>query len=129
KQRLSLIPDLRSSKIQGQSNFVNPGLHLFNLGWDVDLTPKIKLVNNYNFMWFDKTAPLETFLFQGRIDQWIGADLCIEVEYRLLLSNNIVLALGVATLLPGKGFKDVYDRFNAHAQNLIAGFGQVELQY
>ena len=25
-QRLSLVPDLRSSKIQGQANFVNPGL-------------------------------------------------------------------------------------------------------
>jgi hypothetical protein len=129
KQRFSLIPDLRSSKIQGQSNFVNPGLHLINLGWDVDVTPKIKLVNNYNFMWFDKTAPLETFLFQGNIDRWIGADLSMGVEYRPLLSNNIVMAFGVATLLPGKGFKDIYDRFNANAQNLIAGFGQLELQY
>src|SRR6185295_13241242 len=31
-QRNSLIPDLRSSKIQGQVNFVNPGLQLFNSG-------------------------------------------------------------------------------------------------
>jgi hypothetical protein len=30
--RGSLIPDLRSSKEQGQPNFVNPGLHLFNAG-------------------------------------------------------------------------------------------------
>src|SRR5581483_5714418 len=42
----SLIPDLRSSKIQGQSNFVNPGLLLFNLGTDFDLTPKLKMINN-----------------------------------------------------------------------------------
>jgi hypothetical protein len=129
KQRLSLIPDLRSSKIQGQSNFVNPGLHLFNLGWDADITPKLKLVNNYNFMWFDKTAPLQTFLFQGQIDRWIGADLSMGVEYRPLLSNNIVLAMGFATLLPGKGFKDIYDRFNMNAQTFFAGFGQLELQY
>src|SRR5262249_2771140 len=31
-QRQSLFPDLRSSKTQGQANFVNPGLWLVNLG-------------------------------------------------------------------------------------------------
>ncbi len=129
KQRLSLVPDLRSSKIQGQSNFVNPGLHLFNVGFDVDVTPKIKWVNNANFLWFDKTASLETFLFQGQIDQWIGADLSTGIEYRPLLSNNIVCAFGFATLLPGKGFKDLYDRFNENAQFLMAGFAQVTLLY
>jgi hypothetical protein len=30
----SLIPSLRSSKIQGQANFVNPGLTLYNAGID-----------------------------------------------------------------------------------------------
>lgn len=129
KQRLSLVPNLRSSKIQGQSNFVNPGLHLFNLGFDLDLTPKTKIITNANFLWFDKTASLETFLFQGQIDQWIGADLSVGVEYRPLLSNNVVMAFGFATLLPGKGFKDVYDRFNHDAQHFLAGFAQMTLLY
>src|SRR5262249_230000 len=31
----SLIPSLRSSKIQGQANFVNPGLFLWNVGADI----------------------------------------------------------------------------------------------
>jgi hypothetical protein len=44
KQRLSIVPDLRSSKIQGQSNFVNPGLELYNIGFDVDVTPKPAVV-------------------------------------------------------------------------------------
>lgn len=39
--RLSIFPDLRSSTIEGQSNFVNPGLHLLNAGVDFDLTPKL----------------------------------------------------------------------------------------
>src|SRR5207253_1718527 len=60
-QRESLIPDLRSNKIQGQPNFVNPGLVLFNGGVDVDITPKLKMINNANFLMFDKTAVLETF--------------------------------------------------------------------
>ncbi len=41
-QRLSLVPDLRSSKIQGQANFVNPGLILPTFGMDFDLTPKLQ---------------------------------------------------------------------------------------
>ena len=65
-QRLSLVPDLRSSKIQGQANFVNPGLLLPNLGMDFDLTPKLKLITNSNLLWFDKTNVLEQFLFHGQ---------------------------------------------------------------
>jgi hypothetical protein len=37
--RQSLLPDLRSSKLEGQSNFVNPGLFLVNGGIDFELTP------------------------------------------------------------------------------------------
>jgi hypothetical protein len=129
KQRLSIIPDLRSSKIQGQSNFVNPGLELFNLGFDVDLTPKIKLINNYNLLWFDKTATLSTFLFQGNIDRFIGGDLSLGIEYRPLLSENIVMEFGIATLIPGKGFKEIYDRFNHEVNALVAGFAQIRLEY
>ena len=38
----SLVPDLRTSKIEGQANFVNPGLFLYNAGVDVDITPKLR---------------------------------------------------------------------------------------
>ena len=34
KGRSSIVPSLKSSKEQGQSNFVNPGLLLFNVGLD-----------------------------------------------------------------------------------------------
>jgi hypothetical protein len=129
KQRLSIIPDLRSSKIQGQSNFVNPGLELFNLGFDVDLTPKLKLINNYNLLWFDKTATLSTFLFQGNIDRFIGGDLSLGVEYRPLLSENIVATFGIASLIPGKGFKEIYDRFGKEVNALVAGFMELRFVY
>jgi hypothetical protein len=129
KQELSLIPNLRSSKIQGQSNFVNPGLHLFNLGFDVDVTPKLKLINNWNLLWFDKTASLETFVFQGKIDTFIGGDLSLGVEYRPLLSNNAVMTFGIATLIPGQGFKDLYDRLHQDVGGLVAGFATFTLLY
>jgi hypothetical protein len=63
----SFIPDLRSSKFEGQSNFVNPGLILFNVGVDFELTPKLRMINNLNFMWFDETTILEQFTFDGHI--------------------------------------------------------------
>jgi hypothetical protein len=50
KNANSLVPDLRSSKIQGQANFVNPGLMLGNFGIDFFLTPKLKMVNNLNLL-------------------------------------------------------------------------------
>ncbi len=127
--RFSLIPDLRASKIQGQSNFVNPGLQLFNLGVDFDLTPKLKLINNYNLEWFDKTASLETFVFQGNIRRFIGADLSTGLEYRPLLSNNVIVTAGVATLIPGDGFRDLYDRFHHVVPALVSGFVQINLLF
>src|SRR5207302_8207964 len=44
--RNSLLPDLRTSKEQGQANFVNPALLVYNIGADFDLTPKLKLITN-----------------------------------------------------------------------------------
>jgi hypothetical protein len=128
-QRFSFLPDLRSSKVQGQSNFVNPGFGLYNLGFDVEITPRLKSINNCNFMWFDKTLPLETFLFQEHIHHFIGADISTGLEYRPLLSNNILLTYGFAVLLPGQGFKDIYSRFMNVANPLISTFVQTELNF
>jgi hypothetical protein len=127
--RLSLIPDLRSSKIQGQANFDNPGLLLYNLGVDFDLTPKLKMINNYNLLWFDKTAPLETFVFQGDIERFIGADLSMGLEYRPLLSNNVIVTSGLATLLPSDGFRNLYNRFHHTTTPLLSAFVQVNLLF
>jgi hypothetical protein len=124
-QRLSLVPDLRSSKIQGQANFVNPGLILPTFAMDFELTPKLKLINNYNLLWFDKTSALQQFLFQGNIDRFIGADLGWGCEYRPLLSENLVFLGGVQMLIPGQGFRDIYNDFNNRLGTLVAGFMNV----
>jgi hypothetical protein len=130
KQRLSLVPDLRSSKFQGQSNFVNPGLYLFNLGIDFDLTPKLKLINNCNFLWFNKTQTLEQFVFQEHIRHYIGADLSVGLEYRPLLSNNLIFLGGIAGLIPGQGFKDLYDPLRGGSVGPLAmGFMDVAIVF
>ncbi|WP_020473897.1 hypothetical protein [Zavarzinella formosa] len=128
-QRNSLVPDLRSSKIQGQSNFVNPGLWLANAGLDLDLTPKLRMINNANFLWFDKTAVLEQFIFQGQMDREIGVDLSSGFEYRPLLSNNVIFLFGASTLLPANGFRQLYNRLTDHRGPLAAAFMEVVLTY
>ncbi len=129
-QRNSLVADLRSSKTQGQSNFVNPGVHVFNMiGADFDVTPKLRFITNANYMWFDKTQTLDTFLFQYGTDQRIGTDLSLGMEYRPFLNNNVIIGAGAAGLFPAAGFRDLYNRLGGRAGNLYSNFFQVVLQY
>ena len=69
-----LLPSLRSSKFEGQANFVNPGLLLYNAGADVDITPKLRGFVNLNLIRFVHTQPLELLLFQNNIHTGVGAD-------------------------------------------------------
>lgn len=128
-QRQSLVPDLRSSKIQGQANFVNPGLVLGNFGFDADVTPKLRWINNANMLFFDKTAVLERYLFDGSIDREIGVDLSTGVEYRPLLNNNVIFTAGLMGLIPGRGFKQLYGHFDRDVNGLVAGFIEMVLTY
>jgi hypothetical protein len=127
--RLSLVPDLRSSKIQGQSNFVNPGLLLYNIGFDADITPKLRMINNCNFLWFDSVEVLKQFTFDRGIDSRIGTDISSGWEYRPLLSNNVVMLFGVSTLIPGSGFKSLYDRKDNSVNPPVAAFVQMNLAF
>lgn len=127
--RDSLLADLRPDKIESQANFVNPGLMLFNLGVDFDLTPKVKMINNVNFLWFDETDSLETFAFDGHLHNFIGTDLSTGIEYRPLLNNNIVMSFGVSGLLPGRGFKDLYNHLGTTVHPLGATFLELNFTY
>jgi hypothetical protein len=129
KNANSFVPDLRSSKIEGQANFVNPGLFLFNLGVDLDLTPKLRMLNNCNFLWFDEPNVLQTFVFQDHIHRTIGVDLSTGFEYRPLLSNNIIIEFGVSTLIPGEGFRDLYRKLDGTVNPLVAGFVDLNLTF
>ena len=128
-QRQSLLPSLRSSKIQGQSNFVNPGIFIASAGIDMDLTPKLKSLSNVNVLWFDKTNVLETFLFDGNIDRFIGTDVSTGLEYRPLLSNNVRMTFGVAALFPGSGFRDLYNSLTNQVDPMVQGFMDLVLLY
>jgi hypothetical protein len=104
----SLLPDLRSNKDEGQSNFVNPGIFLANVGAEFDLTPKLRGFANVNYLRFEHTETLEQILFQSPIHHSIGVDSSIGVRYRPPLTENFSIAAGAATLIPDQGLKDIY---------------------
>jgi hypothetical protein len=127
--RGSLLADLRSSKLEGQSNFVNPGLILVNFGIDFDLTPKLKMINNVNLLWFDEINVLEQYTFDGHLHHFIGVDPSIGFEYRPWLNNNVIITMGFSGLLPGEGFRDLYDRQGKDVDPLGAAFMAVNLNF
>lgn len=108
KQRDSLVPDLRTSKSEGQSNFVNPGAAIVGYGMDADVTPKLKAFLNVNYIWTVDTEPIRQVLFTNHASHDIGLDASLGLQWRPLLTENIVITAGCGFLIPGEGYKDIY---------------------
>ena len=132
----TLLPSLRSNKFEGQANFVNPGLRLAGIGIDAEVAPKLKAILNANYLWFDKTEPLKTLLFQSVLERSIGVDWGAGVIYRPLLNENIVITTGITGLLPARGFNLIYGSdpcgvsgCGASSRKLFNGFVNVKLTY
>jgi hypothetical protein len=104
----SLIPSLRSSKIEGQANFVNPGIFIYNGGADVEITPKLRGVLNLNVIRFDHTEPLELILLQAPIHHGVGVDSGLGVTYRPPLTENVVITGAFNAFSPMQGFRDIF---------------------
>lgn len=112
--RNGILNDLRSSKEQGQSNFNNPGTMLLGAGADFDLTPEFRLSGNANHLWFQNTATLQALRVEGSIPKTIGWDLSTAAIWRPKATQNLVFRLSAAALLPGKGFRDLFDNSNGN---------------
>jgi hypothetical protein len=123
----SLLPSLRSSKIQGQANFVNPGIFIYNAGLDVEVTQRIKAVFNASYLRFHRTEPLEFVLFQNRIRHDIGFDYSLGVAYRPFLINNVTMTFGAATLQTGRGFRDIFTDASRNCPPGVGDFCQPDV--
>ncbi len=106
--RNSIIPSLRTSKEQGQSNFVNPGIGMVGIGADLDILPELRLETNVAWLTFDDTSSLRFLRNQAAVHHEIGWDLSAALIYRPFFSQNIILRLAGAVLLPGKGMDDLF---------------------
>ncbi len=119
KERNSLVPDLRASKTEGQSNFVNPGVMIAGLGTDIDVTPKLKAFANLNYIWLAETKPIEYALQTNRIRSDLGLDASLGFKFRPLLTDNVILSAGVGFFFPGGAYRDIYRRNTVS----VPGFG------
>ncbi len=120
----SLLPSLRSSKEEGQANFLNPGILVFNAGLEAKMTPKWRSQLNVNYLRFERTEVLEALLFQSGIHHEIGWDYGFGAQYRPLLSENVVFTGGFGFLRPGSGFKNIYT-----GDTLYSGFLHLRLLF
>jgi len=108
KQRESLVPDFRSSKTEGQSNFVNPGVLILGYGTDADIMPKLKAFLNVNYIWTMTTEVTKQVLMTNHASNEIGWDCSLGMQWRPLLTDNIIVRAGIGFLVPGAGYKDIY---------------------
>ncbi len=118
----SLVPDLRTSKTEGQANFVNPGIYIFGLGAEFDFTPKLRTFLNANYILFAETDTIKTALLTNKADNEVGWDLSLGFQYRPLLTDNIIISAGFGVLIPGQGYKDIYKT----STNPVPGFDRTD---
>jgi hypothetical protein len=107
--RNGILNSLRSSKEQGQSNFVNPGTILLGAGADFDLTPQLRLSGNVNHLWFHRTEVIEALRMQGTVHSDIGWDVSAAAIWRPRMTQNIVFRASAAMLQSGTGFRDLFE--------------------
>ena len=124
--RNGIIPSLRPSKEQGQSNFINPGIQMIGIGADADLFPQLRLSVNWNYFRFDTTEILEIARQQGPIDNDLGHDVSMSLTYRPFMTQNVVLRLSAAGLLGEDGFDDLYGN---EADTPYSVLGNITLMY
>ena len=66
-------------------------------------------MRSVNHLWFENTSSLQALRMEGSIPKDIGFDLSVATIWRPKATQNIVGRLSAAVLLPGKGFKDLFD--------------------
>jgi hypothetical protein len=125
--RNGVLASLRSSKDQGQSNFVNPGLILAGVGADVDVMPQLRAIGNVSYLRFVNTTVLGVLRNQAPPPRELGVDVSAGVQWRPFMTQNVVLNASAAALIPGRGLKQLYDENRRGPQyslllNLIATY-------
>jgi hypothetical protein len=67
-------------------------------------------------LWFDNTATLQALRNQPGIRRDIGFDLSAAAIWRPKATQNIVMRLSAAALIPGAGFRDLFAQTGREGQ-------------
>lgn len=103
KNKFSLLPDLRD-KFDNRANFVNPGLLMLNVGADMRLTPKLKMVTNLAYIRFARARVLQQLTGNPNITGGVGTDASFAFKYRPFENENLFIVAGTAILFPQGGY-------------------------
>lgn len=126
----SFLPNLRT-KVNDPVNFVNPGLMLFNTGFDAVINTRLTAQFNVNAYRIVHADPVNTKAQQltGKtfnVGKDLGAEFNLGVVYKPLIIDNFVLVFGSSVLSPGATIKDL----NAgNGEPLYTVFSAVTLVY
>ena len=124
--RNGILPSLRSSKEQGQSNFVNPGLLLIGVGADFDVKPELRVTANVSHLRFDETAVLGALRNERNPDRELGTDFSVGAQWRPFYNQNVIVNASFAVLKLGEGLKDL---FGDRKEPFYSGFVNAILTY
>jgi len=124
--RNGLLPSLRPSKEQGQSNFVNPGLILIGAGADFDVKPELRLTANVSYLRFDETAVLGALRNERNPARELGTDFSVGAQWRPFYNQNVVINASFSMLKLGEGMKDL---FGDRKEPFYSGFINAILTY
>lgn len=106
--RNGVLPSLRSSKDEGQSNFVNPGLALLGVGADFDIKPEFRIFSNVSYLRFMDTSSLAVLRNQAVSSSSVGVDFSVGFHWRPYFNQNLIINGSAAMLKPGSGLKALY---------------------
>ncbi|MGZ3252669.1 MAG: SH3 domain-containing protein [Burkholderiaceae bacterium] len=124
--RNGILPSLRSSKDEGQSNFINPGLQLIGIGADFDVKPEVRVFTNVSYLRFMNTNSLAALRNQSMPSASLGMDYSVGFHWRPFYNQNLIINGSAAVLQPGAALKALYGEnqgvFYSVLFNVVATF-------
>lgn len=111
----SLFPTLRGAN--AQANYVNPGLSMTNLGFDVTVTPRVFLSFNANWLYFNDTGSYPIGIGGGNTALTVinhnnaGVEENIFIRWKPFLhqiNDFVILDAGFGVLQPLPGLRDAF---------------------
>ncbi|HEV8524917.1 MAG TPA: hypothetical protein VGQ71_10495, partial [Terriglobales bacterium] len=103
------------------ANHINPGLHAFNFGVDVTVSPRFDFSANFNYMRFAQTGAYTNRVTITRNSAALEQNFFLRWRPFLRHANqNVLLDLGFSVLEPRQGLRDVFGSNRTVFTNFLA---------
>src|SRR5712692_797540 len=103
----SLFPSFRG--VNGAANHINPGLHAFNAGVDMTLSPRFDFAANLNVLAFAATGAYTNRVVIGHKPAGVEENVFLRWKPFLREANqNVIFDAGFSVLQPQQGLRDAF---------------------